>query len=174
MSNIVLIRYQPYQMIFLILISIFVKLSMIFVTVLYLFTLVSYITKERNLQRYNKMKRFKLRIIYYANTSATFNFILLGNIEINPGPGFSAPKCTVCGKVVKINNKRLICSVCSILSMQNVINNPRIILSMQEYHAIIVVTVAYTRSGHFSLLQTSTQAMTSYQFKIRTRILVTA
>ena len=33
--------------------------------------------------------------------------ILSGDIEINPGPGFSAPKCTVCGKVVKINNKRL-------------------------------------------------------------------
>ena len=28
-------------------------------------------------------------IIYYANTSATFNLILSGDIEINPGPGFS-------------------------------------------------------------------------------------
>ena len=34
------------------------------------------------------------------------------DIEINPGPGFSAPKCTVCEKVVKINNKHLICSMC--------------------------------------------------------------
>ena len=73
---------------------------------------VSYITKERNLQRYSKIKRSKLRIIYYANTSATFNLILSGDIEIDPGPGFSAPKCTVSAKVVKINNKRLICSTC--------------------------------------------------------------
>ena len=51
-------------------------------------------------------------IIYYANTSATFSLILSADIEINPGPGFSAPKCTVCGKVVKTNNKRLICSIC--------------------------------------------------------------
>ena len=37
--------------------------------------------------------------LYYSNTSATFNLILSGDIEINTGPGFSAPKCTVCGKV---------------------------------------------------------------------------
>ena len=58
------------------------------------------------------MKRSKLPIIYYANTSATFNLILSGDIEFNPGPGFSAPKCTVCGNIVKINNKCLICSMC--------------------------------------------------------------
>ena len=61
---------------------------------------VSYITKEGNLLRYNKIKISKLPIICYANTSATFNLILSGDIEINPGPGFSAPKCTVCGNVV--------------------------------------------------------------------------
>ena len=37
--------------------------------------------------------------------------VLSGDIEINMGPGFNALKCTVCGKVVKISNKRLICSV---------------------------------------------------------------
>ena len=71
---------------------------------------IAYITKERNLQRYNKIKRSKLPIINYANISATFNLILLGDIETNPGPGFST-LCTVCGKVVEINNKCLICSM---------------------------------------------------------------
>ena len=52
------------------------------------------------------MKRSTLRIIYYANTSATFNLISSGNIEIN------LRSVTVCGKVVKINNKHLICSMC--------------------------------------------------------------
>ena len=65
-----------------------------------------------NLQRHNKIKRSKLPIIYYANTLATFDLILSGDIEINPRPGFNAPKCTVCGKVVNTNNKRLICSMC--------------------------------------------------------------
>ena len=61
---------------------------------------VSYITKERNLQRYNKIKRSKFPFIYYANTSATFTLILSGNIEINQEPSFSASKCTVCGNAI--------------------------------------------------------------------------
>ena len=73
---------------------------------------IQYLTLQRNLQRHNKTKRSKLPILYFANTSATFNLILSSDIEINPGHGFSAPKCTVCGKVVKTNNKRLICSIC--------------------------------------------------------------
>ena len=99
MNNIVLIMEKPYQIIFLILISIFVKLSITS----------PIITKERNPE---VQQNQKIEIIYYANTSATFNLILSGDIEINPGPGFSAPKCAVCGKVVKINNKRLRCSTC--------------------------------------------------------------
>ena len=73
---------------------------------------IQYLTLQRNLQRNNKTKRSKLPIIYFDNTSATFNLILSSDIEINPGPGFSAPKVTVCGKVVKTNNKRFICSIC--------------------------------------------------------------
>ena len=103
---------KPYQIIFLILISVFVKLSMASPIINDNLHSVSHITKERNLQRYNKIRRSKLLIIYYANTSATFNLILSGDIEINPGPDFSPSKCTVCGNVVKINNKRLICSTC--------------------------------------------------------------
>ena len=90
---------KPYQIIFLILISVFVKLSITSPIVDDNLHSVSYTTKERNLLRYNKMD---LPFIYYANTSATFNLILSGDIEINPGPSFSAPKCTVCGNVVKL------------------------------------------------------------------------
>ena len=93
---------KPYQIIFLILISVFVKLSITSPIVNDNLHSVSYTTKERNLSRYNKMEKSKLPFIYYANTSATFNLILSGDIEINPGPGFSAPKCTVCGNVVKL------------------------------------------------------------------------
>ena len=141
---------------------------------------VSYITEERNLQRYNKIKRSKLPIIYYAKTSSTFNLILSGNIEINPGPDFSAPKCTVCGKVVKINNKRLICSTCFDVVHAKCSKQPSY-HTIQARILIILVTVVYTRSCHFSMYQTWIQAMTcvtllmiiDYQFKIRIRILLT-
>ena len=103
---------KPYQMIFLILISISVKLSIKSPIINDNLHSVSYITKKR---RYNKVKRSKLPIIYYANSSATFNLILSGDIEINLGPGFSTTKCTVCGKVVKINNKHLICSMFDVI-----------------------------------------------------------
>ena len=140
-------------------ISIFVKLSITSPIINDNLHSVSYITEERNLQRYNKTKRPKLPIIYYANTSATFNLILSDDIEINPGPGFSPPKCNICRKVVKINNRRLICSMCfdvhAKCSKQP--SNQTIQARIPRHY---IVTVVYTRSCHFSMFQTWTQAMT--------------
>ena len=125
-------------------------------------------------------KRSKLPVIYYANTSTTFNLILSDDIEINLGPGFSSPKCNICRKVVKINNRRLICSMCfdvhAKCSKQP--SNQTIQARIPRHY---IVTVVYTRSCHFSMFQTWTQAMTCvtllmiivYQFKIRIRILLT-
>ena len=122
-----------------------------------------------------------MTITYYANTSATFNLTLSRDIEINPRPGFSAPKCTVWEKVVKINNKRLICSTCFDVvhaKCNKQPSNHTIQAGILRYY---IVTVVYTRSCHFSMFQTWTQAMTCvtvlmiivYQFKIRIRILLT-
>ena len=173
---------KPYQIIFLISISIFVKLSMMSPIIDDNLHSVSYIIKERNLQRYNKNKRSKLPIIYYANTSAMFHLISSGDIEINPGPSFSAPKCTVCGKVVKINNKRLICSTCFDVIHAKCSKQPSYHTIQARIPCYLLVTVVYTRSCHFSMFQTWIQAMTwvtllmiiDYQFKIRIRILLTA
>ena len=140
---------------------------------------ITYITKERNLQRYNKIKRSKLPIRYYASISATFNLTLLGVIEINPGPGFSAPKCTVCGKVVEINNECLICFMC--FDVVHAKCSKQLSDQQEEYDVITLVTVFYTRSCHFSMFQTCTQTMACvtllmiivYQLKIRIRILLT-
>lgn len=59
-----------------------------------------------------KIKRAKSSVQYYPNSTASFNLILSGDVELNPGPGLPAPKCNKCEKTVKSNNKRLICSSC--------------------------------------------------------------
>ena len=172
---------KPCQIIFLILISIFVKLSMTSPIINDNLHSLSYITKERNLQRYNKIRRSKLPIIYYANTSATFDLILSGDKEINPGPGFSASKCTVCGNVVKIN-KRLICSTRFDAIHVKCSEQPSYHTIQARIPRCYIVTVVYTRSCHFLMFQTWIQAMTcvtllmiiDYQFKIRIRILLAA
>ena len=145
---------KPCQIIFLILISIFVKLSMTSPIINDNLHSLNYITKERNLQRYNKIKRSKLRIIYYANTSATFNLILSDDKEINPRPGFSASKCTVCGNFVKINNKRLICSTCFDAIQAKCSKQPSHHTIQARIPRYYIVTVVYTRSCYFSMFQT--------------------
>ena len=62
--------------------------------------------------RASKIKRAKTRIIYYNNSIATFNIILSGDIEQNPGPGLPKPKCPKCDKTVRCNQKYLICQLC--------------------------------------------------------------
>ena len=82
-----------------------------------------YLTKVKS-----TIKRCKSRTCYYANSCATFQIVLSGDIESNPGPVFrdgyktlslndpkpikSAPKCKLCDKGVGTNRKRLICIVC--------------------------------------------------------------
>ena len=67
--------------------------------------------KRKPLSKVACIKRTKSRILYYSNTTATFNLILSGDVESNPGPGF-CPKCAKCEKTVNKNHKRLVCSVC--------------------------------------------------------------
>ena len=58
----------------------------------------------------HKIKRSKGRVNYYANTVATRSLILCGDIETNPGTGFS--KCNIFNKNVNKNHRRIICSTC--------------------------------------------------------------
>ena len=73
----------------------------------------SVINRNKTYNGYNsaetKIKRMKSRVCYYANSDATFNIVLSGDIESNPGP---APKCTECDKGVGTNRKRLQCIKC--------------------------------------------------------------
>lgn len=69
------------------------------------------VTKRQQLKINGKIKRTKSRVQYYANSTASFNIILSGDVEKNPGPVLS-PKCTVCNKTVNNNHKRLICVSC--------------------------------------------------------------
>lgn len=68
------------------------------------------------------IKRSKCPISYYENSTATFNIILSGDIERNPGPGTHAPKCKECFKTVKSNQKRMICDKCLSVSHVKCLN----------------------------------------------------
>lgn len=55
----------------------------------------------------------KKRTTYYHNSTASFNIVLSGDIEINPGPGIhNNPKCSACQKGVGTNRKRFKCNSC--------------------------------------------------------------
>ena len=54
-----------------------------------------------------------LNFLLYIMLTLQQRLILSDDIEVNPGHGFSAPNCNICGKVVKINNRCLICSMCA-------------------------------------------------------------
>ena len=76
----------------------------------------------------NKIKRAHCRTNYYSNHCASFQTILSGDIELNPGPGLrqcrcklkpskpkvlkKSPPCSVCTISVGSNRKRLLCTTC--------------------------------------------------------------
>ena len=84
------------------------------------------ILKLKNHLKKNKTKRGKSRVNYYVSHIATYNLILAGDIEINPGPGLhpkpKAPKCNVCDKAVGTNRKRVKCDVCLNLTHVSCLN----------------------------------------------------
>ena len=59
-----------------------------------------------------KRKRIKSSAQYYSNCIAKYRLILSGDFETNPGPGLRKPKCQVCDKTVRCNQKRLACEHC--------------------------------------------------------------
>ena len=59
-----------------------------------------------------KIRTRKCSVQYYSNCIATYRIIWSGDIETNPGPGLSKPKCQVCDKTVRCNQKRLVSEHC--------------------------------------------------------------
>ena len=62
-----------------------------------------------------KRKRFCAPITLYSSHHATFQLIISGDIETNPGPNIRLA-CTVCEKTVRKNSYHLECKVCRNLS----------------------------------------------------------
>ena len=60
----------------------------------------------------SKIKRGKSPLLYYSNSTSTFNLVLSGDVELNPGPGLPPPKCQTCEKTIKTNHNRVICTNC--------------------------------------------------------------
>ena len=102
-------------------------------------------SSRSNLAIRTKLKRSKNRLLYYPNTTATFNVILqAGDIESNPGPGFSPLKCSICTKTVRCNEKQLICKQCfestlaRCANFKNVkVNNPTLWTCNPCLHAVL-------------------------------------
>ena len=67
--------------------------------------------KELGLRCKSRLKRANSRTLYYSNSIASFNIVLSGDVEKNPGPCLSS-KHTKCNKTVSKNHKRLKCSTC--------------------------------------------------------------
>ena len=59
-----------------------------------------------------KIKRKKRVAQCYSNYIATYRINLSGDIETNPRPGLSKPKCQVCDKTDRCNQKRFVCEHC--------------------------------------------------------------
>ena len=74
------------------------------------------ILKWNNHLKKNKIKRGESRVNYYANHIATYNLILAGDIELNPGPvshpTLKASKRNAYGKAFGTNRKQIKCDVC--------------------------------------------------------------
>ena len=60
----------------------------------------------------SKVKRCKAPVLSYANSVKSFNIILSGDIEKNPGPGSQPVKCDTCEKTIRSNSKKTYCTVC--------------------------------------------------------------
>ena len=75
-------------------------------------------------------KRSKCPINYYGNSVASYNLILSGDVELNPGPGFrvknNAVKCSICNKAVGAIRKRVKCGVCQHLTHLSCLNISKI------------------------------------------------
>ena len=59
-----------------------------------------------------KVKRIESSVQNYSNYIAMYRIILFGDIEINSGPGLSKPKCQICDKTTRGNQKYLFCEYC--------------------------------------------------------------
>ena len=76
------------------------------------------------------IKRSKCPINYYANSVASYNLILSGDVELNPGPGShvknNAAKCSIRNQLVRKNRKHVKCEVCQRLTHVSCLNISKI------------------------------------------------
>ena len=90
-------------------------------------TLTQLITKcKRTTKITRKIKRPKQSHCYYPSSVATDRLVLAGDVETNPGPDDAKTgrkksvqnitvdkSCLACNKTIRLNQKELICNLCS-------------------------------------------------------------
>ena len=88
-------------------------ISLVFVILLFSSAELTDVQKQQQRRRFvrtsSKRTFYSAPIAYYANHCCSFQLLLSGDIETNPGP---AAKCTSCNKTVKVNSKRVECKTC--------------------------------------------------------------
>jgi len=69
-------------------------------------------TCDYNIHLLNNHRKYaKSRLQYYHNGSATFQLILDGDIELNPGP-VSTDSCCKCKRFIRLDHRRSSCTLC--------------------------------------------------------------
>ena len=85
----------------------------------------SIVTSKQGCKK-SEIRGSKCRINYYTNSVASYNYIISGDVELNPGPGSrmknNAAKCSICNKAVGTNSKRVKCEVCQHLTHVSCLN----------------------------------------------------
>ena len=98
----------------------------------------------------SKVKRCKAPVLYYANSVKSFNVILSGDIEKNPGPGSHPVNCDTCEKTIRRNSKKTYGTVsCNVARLKYITSNKKI--SSNLLNPRLCVFGLY--SEHFNLQQ---------------------
>ena len=82
-----------------------------------------------NPKRSSKVKRRKVRALYYSKSVKCFNIIRSGDIAKYPGLGSHPVKCDTCEKTICSNSKKTYCTVCRNVTHLNCITSNKKTLS---------------------------------------------
>ena len=106
-----------------------------------------------------KHRYAKSRVSYYANSHSTFQLILSGDIQTNPGP-IPTPKCPECNKPTRCNQKSVICEKCYNVYHASCLNMTHLVLPSQQIkftcqHCLHTILPFHQQLESFNLLDST-------------------
>ena len=79
-------------------------------------------------------KTHKRLCVYYFNCGATFHMLLSSDIEVHPGS--SAPRCYLCTKTVRVNQRQYICNTRKDAYHANCMKSQPFLVSMPKVNKV--------------------------------------